>query len=705
MAVQQYIDILMRRIWIIVLTTLITFMVAAVGSYLQRPIYSASVTARVAQASTGGSVDYAEYVYADRLLQTYGEILKSRPFLEETLARLKVAETPEALADRVTVKVILNTELIRIIVEDQSPAQSAAIANMLASLLVERSQSLFFGGTKSAREIVEKQMNAAEANLQRNRTALQIALAASPRPQETIDALTSEVKLGEEIYASLLTQYEQVRLSEASRANSVTVSEPAVVPKKPSKPRTTLNLALGLLVGLLAGLALAFLSESLDPTLHTIGDLEAAAHLPVLGLLPMTGGLRSRRQRVVFSNPKANPALVEAYRMVRTRILSLAADSPPRSLLVTSPEAGTGKSTVSANLGVAIAQTGRRVVIVDADLRRSSQHEIFGLPNRTGLSSVLQRETSLETALQETEYQNLRVLTAGPQPTSPAELLGSEVAAEVIRGLNSLADLVLVDSPPILAVTDGAALLPCVDSILLVTARDQTTSRRVQAACQLVEKLGGTITGTIFNRAQGDERYYYYQYSYGGPAYARYRARRRQTRLILILVGVLLTLLVVLTSAVLIWRPPWLQNWPMIATLVTHRPALPSTEPEPSPSGIWQAEASSMGTPAFSTPAPVQGTAAPALPGAHTATPLLPRPASIASAERGLRDGVFLYQDPVTAVPSTAWLQAGTPVEVLEVDVYGRVLYGSPRWYQIRCSLGGRTYTGYVPATLVTWTP
>lgn len=709
MSVQRYLDILARRLWVILFTLLIALIVAAAGSYVQQPIYSASATVRVAQAPADGIVEYVEYMYAERLLKTYGEILKSGPFLDETITRLKLKEMPEDLVKRIKVEVILNTELIKITADAPDPGQAAGIANTLASLLVERSQSLFFGGTKSAREIIEEQLRSTEENLQRNRTALKIAMGASPPIQETIDALTVEIKLGEEIYAGLMTQYEQAQLSEASQANNVTVSEPATVPRQPSKPRIALNLALAALVGLLAGLALAFLLESLDSTLHNVGDLEAVTHLPVLGLLPLAGGLRTPDRAIAFSNPAVSPTLVEAYRMLRTSILASGAGFLPRRLLITSPEAGTGKSIVSANLAVAIAQTGRRVVIVDADLRRSSQHKIFGLPNVTGLSTVLRGETGLEAALQETSYPNLRVLTAGPQPPDPAELLGSQPGIEFLAGLEGVADLVLVDSPPLLAVTDSAALLPHVDGSLLVVARDLTTSRRIQAACQLAEKVGGKITGVIFNRAQGDERYYSYHYDYGGPAHARYHERRRRKQTALALAGGLLLLGAV--GVALLWRPSWTEYWTAAAGLVI-RPSLPQpAESVPASTSAGRSGQPSPGTPAPQSPALLSPTitagmtAGSALPVVPTPTPSLPRMAYIASTERGLRDGVFLYEDPVTAVPSPAWLQSGATIEVLEVDVYGRVLYGSPRWYRIRCSLGGRTYMGFVPATLVTWTP
>ncbi len=164
MPIQQYIEILARRKWVILLVILTTLTVAAIGSYLQHPTYTASVMVRVAQASTG-SADYAEYYYAERLLKTYAEILKSRPFLLEVINRLNLSVTPEELAKRIKVDVVLNTELIKASVNAARPADAADIANMLASLLVERSQDLLFGGAKSACALLEDQLAVAEDNL------------------------------------------------------------------------------------------------------------------------------------------------------------------------------------------------------------------------------------------------------------------------------------------------------------------------------------------------------------------------------------------------------------------------------------------------------------------------------------------------------------------------------------------------------------
>ncbi len=301
---------------------------------------------------------------------------------------------------------------------------------------------------------------------------MQALLTHSAEDQDRIEEQRTKIQLDEEIYANLLKQYEDARISEASRANAVTVAEPAVEPTKPSKPRPVLNITLGLLLGLCAGLVLAFLVETLDASLHTVGDLEAVARSSVVGVLPQGGSSGRKREQPLLFALENDRASAEAYRLLRARLFSGGQNALPKTVLVTSPEPGAGKSTVTANLAAAIAAADQRVIIIDADFRHPSLHEFFGLANQLGLSDVLLGSASLDAALSETAQSgagpHLQVLTTGPQPPNPSELLGTARMLEVIGALAARADRVLIDSAPLLSVADGALLAPQVDSVLLV---------------------------------------------------------------------------------------------------------------------------------------------------------------------------------------------------------------------------------------------
>jgi len=326
---------------------------------------------------------------------------------------------------------------------------------------------------------------------------------------------------------------EQSRTTPYGRQFSVTLVAPAVQPDTPTGPRTKLNVALGALVGLVGGLGLALLIENLDPTLHSVDDLEAASKIPVWGCIPSFAIPRKSRQGTIPLDGDGRAPASEAFRILRTNVLSSASGTPLKTILIASAEPGAGKSTVLANLAAAMAQAGRKVVVVDSDLRHPCLHQVFDLPNDVGLSSIIHNSSSVDTALQATKLQGVSVLTSGPLAPDPAGLLGAskmkalvqELAQEsdivskmkaLVQELAQESDIVLFDTPPLLAVADTAVLAPLVDGVLLVAARDQATGKRVQRVLQQLDRVGARVLGIIFNKAHaGDGDYYhYYHYSW-----------------------------------------------------------------------------------------------------------------------------------------------------------------------------------------------
>ena len=262
-----------------------------------------------------------------------------------------------------------DTELIRISVGDGNPRRARDIANTLATLLIEQSQSLYSGGGKSAREILQERLKVIEGNLEQDRANLQSLMnradSRADNAQGEIDALNNKITVEEETYAMLLRQYEEARVAEAMRASSITVVEPAIEPEVPSKPRKRLNIMLGALVGLAGGTGLAFLFENLDSTLYTTEQVKAIAGLPILGKIPAAKIHKFRGQGRIAIYTNGDSPQGEAYRLLRTNILSLDYDKLPKKLLITSAEREEGKTTVVANLAYAMAQAGRKVVVIE----------------------------------------------------------------------------------------------------------------------------------------------------------------------------------------------------------------------------------------------------------------------------------------------------------------------------------------------------
>jgi len=257
-------------------------------------------------------------------------------------------------------------------------------------------------------------------------------------------------------------------------------------------------------VGVLGGLGLAFLLENLDSGLYTADQIEELIKLPNVGMIPDSGVLRR------FSTVNGNNPYTEAFRRIRTNIFNPNTGKLFKTLLITSPEPGEGKSTIISDLGFVLAQNGHRVIIVDGDLRIPKQQTIFELKNHVGLSNVLSEEVSLEEAIQETKYSGLHVLTSGPIPDNPSELLGTSRMSDVISVLRKRYDLVFVDSPAILAVADSAILAPQVDGVILVVCRATSRREDVLSACRQMEIAKARMIGFIFNRVEQNRGYYYH---------------------------------------------------------------------------------------------------------------------------------------------------------------------------------------------------
>lgn len=310
-----------------------------------------------------------------------------------------------------------------------------------------------------------------------------------------------------------------------TRQGSVSIVEPAVTPGSPVRPRTALNSLLGALAGLFLAGVLALVYEYLDDTVKTPEDVEAATGLPTLGGVSRFPRTRTDAQGLVVSSPNRSAA-AEAYRVLRTNLRFSMIDT--QAVLVSSASPEEGKSTTVANLAVAIAQTGQRVIVVDSDLRRPSLHRFFELSNAAGLTStLLSGDVDLGRFLQPTSFKNLQVLTSGPLPPNPSELLSSRRMDAAVATLRREADIVLFDSPPALAVADASILAAKVDGTLLVVDAGRTRAMAVRRAAEALGRSKTKPLGATLNKLRGRGRgYYYYAYYYSSEDGSKNNHRR-----------------------------------------------------------------------------------------------------------------------------------------------------------------------------------
>jgi capsular exopolysaccharide synthesis family protein len=275
------------------------------------------------------------------------------------------------------------------------------------------------------------------------------------------------------------------------------------------------NAVLAAIIGLMLGFVAAFVVDYFDDSVASEEDLyRVTGGLPNLGLIPQVPNWKAQDQAVVVSVSEPTSAAAEAYRTLRTSIQFLGLDHAARILQITSPNAVEGKTTTLSNLGVALANAGQRVCICCCDLRRPRLHNFFGLQNSIGLTSVILGERSMSEALQPVrDIEGLFVMSSGPTPPNPSELLGSTRAAEVLKALSSKFDILLIDCPPVLPVTDAVVLARLADATILAVTADATKTREIGRALKLLNQVHAPVIGTILNGITPHTRGGYYRYS------------------------------------------------------------------------------------------------------------------------------------------------------------------------------------------------
>lgn len=299
----------------------------------------------------------------------------------------------------------------------------------------------------------------------------------------------------------------------------VVVEQRASVPAKPVIPRTNRNIAAGLAVGILLGIGLAFIRDMLD---NTIKDREVVENITGVGLVGIIPSAKEVQTRPAISFDRESSAIAESFRKLRTNLQFIAVDNPPRVIVVTSATPSEGKSTTAINIALALAEANHSVILVDGDLRRPSTHKYLDLVGSVGLSTVLSGAAGLSEVLQGTKFPRLSVLAAGVSPPNPSELLGSMAAKRLLSELREMFDYVIIDSPPLLAVTDAAVLAANADGALIIARFGQTRRDQLEHAVKSVEDVGAKLLGVILTMMPARSGGYYGRYSY----YSEYGSRK-----------------------------------------------------------------------------------------------------------------------------------------------------------------------------------
>jgi succinoglycan biosynthesis transport protein ExoP len=448
--IQDYLRVL-REQWLVVLIAVVLGLGGAAAAHFVRPPeYTARLTMYV--SSQGGDSTSAAYQGAQLSQQrvtSYVELVTSLRVSEDVVRRLRLNESPEALARQITATSALDSVLIDVAVVDADPQRAAELANTVG-----------------------------------------------------------------EVFTALVDELERPVEPAAPQAVAVRVVQPAAPPSTPSSTGLPVTLALGLLAGLAVGVGAALARNALDTSVKSPEILRDAAGAPNLGTIAHDAQV-PKRPLTVHEDPQSPRA--EAFRQLRTNLQFVDVDNPHKVIVVTSSLPSEGKTTTTVNLAIALASAGSQVLLIEADLRRPKASDLLGLERTAGLTTVLSGRAHAEQVIQPWGGGTFDVLASGPLPPNPSELLASRHMEEMLRELREHYDVILIDTPPLLPVTDAAAVAPATDGVILVCRFKQTTRTQVVTAAQALDAVSAPLLGTVFTMVP----------SKGPRAYAQYNAYYR----------------------------------------------------------------------------------------------------------------------------------------------------------------------------------
>ncbi|MEX5631733.1 polysaccharide biosynthesis tyrosine autokinase [Parafrankia sp. FMc2] len=467
MELRDYVRVL-RRSWLLVLTcALLGGLLAATASWRQTKIYAASVTMLVSASdadAAGAASAYQGGLLSQQRVTSYASLVASERVAAAVIDKLQLDESPAALRSRIEAQAVPETVLLRAVVRDADPRRAQEIADGIG-----------------------------------------------------------------EVFSSAVDQIERPAEDEPPSVR-VRVWEDAKLPTTPISPQPVRNIALGVLLGLLMSIAAAFVRYRLDTSVGGDADANSVTGLATIGMIAYDSAA-VRRPLIVHLSPHSRRA--EAFRQLRTNLQFVDVDGGPRSILVTSSVSEEGKTTTACNLAITLAQGGARVCLVEGDLRRPSFGDYLGIESAAGLTSVLIGAADLDDVLQHwgegrVGDGRIEILPSGPVPPNPSELLGSRHMAELLQVLDSRFDIILVDAPPLLPVTDAAVLSTRMDGVLLVARSGRTRREQLRRATENLRAVDAKLLGTVLTMmpTKGANAHYYGKYGTYAPHPQHTRSER-----------------------------------------------------------------------------------------------------------------------------------------------------------------------------------
>jgi polysaccharide biosynthesis transport protein len=519
MKLKDYVNPLIKWWWLLLITTLVAGVSSFYATRPQPPIYRSNATVMVGRGIYEPNPTGTELGTAVRLAESYALLAQGTTVQNSTMEALGLSDLPEY-----TVLSYPDNQLINISVIDINPLRAQAVANELAHQLIRISptnpetqdleRQAFINQQLDNLQLeimrVDNEIQEKQASVQGLTSAVQIA-----DTEAAISALETKKNLLQTNYATLIAN------TQSGALNTLTLVEPAVLPDRPIGPNKPLIIFLVSMIGFVLAALTAHLLEYLDRSIKTPEDIERVLDLPVVGYI---GEMDIRQDSWAYVAKKPRSPIAEAFRSMRTNIEFAGVDQPLKTILVTSAEAEDGKTTVSSNLAIAMGHGDKKVLLMDADMRRGNLHTIVGLSPQPGLSDIFRDRVDLLGAIRNLKEYHLNVITSGLSPANPSDLLASNKMEQILKGLGEITDTLIIDGPPAI-VSDAAVLASKVDGVLLVIRPGQTREEVACAVLDQMRRVGANVIGVALNRIprRGAEYYGGYQYlspGYTGPYYS-----------------------------------------------------------------------------------------------------------------------------------------------------------------------------------------
>jgi capsular exopolysaccharide synthesis family protein len=508
MDISAYLKPLIKWWRLLLIATSIAIVGSSFSVFLQPEVYVSRTTLMIGRTILDPNPDSGQIYISTQLASIYADMANREPIQVKTMEALGIDRLPAYQAS-----VIPNTQMIEISVTDTNPQRAQIVANELANQLILQSPSAGSTETGQRQDFIGEQLERLQAQILETETRieeLQRSLVGLNSASQVASTEAEITELNQKLIDLRQSYADFLANSQGGALNILSVVEPANLPSRSVGTNKTLIIVLAAAVGFSLAAGAAYLLEYIDRTIKTTTDVERVLQYPVIGYLSEMSD-NGNNATYVIDNP--NTALAESFRLLRSNLDFFGLDKPTKSILITSPNQGNGKTTIAVNLALAMSQGDQKTILVDADLRRPAVHTSLGLPIKPGLSEVIRGDRTFQSAIRVWKKNKLEVIAAGSRMPNVTEIAGSKRISSVLNDLKEIYEVVIVDAPP-LVISDAYSLASKVDGVILVMVPGQTREEQARVMKEQLERAGAKVIGVVFNKisfnvatSEGDHQY------------------------------------------------------------------------------------------------------------------------------------------------------------------------------------------------------